>query len=101
MTNKHTIDVLKGLINTLRDTRKYTIKSDSLNDEQLYYLQEGYREGLCSAAMTIAEELSAELQDFPECPEEFDDNMLVEIEEEWWHTHNDEEGDIGSPERYK
>lgn len=100
MTNKHTIDILKHLINTLRDMRSYTIKSDDLGEEELYCLQEGYREGLCAAAMTIADELSAELQEFPDCPEEYDDGLLSDIEEQWWHTHNDDEGDIGSPERY-
>ena len=100
MSNKHTIDVLKGLINTLRDTRQYTIKSDDLGEEELYYLQEGYREGLCSAAMTIADELDAIVQEDPNCPEEYRDGLLMDLEEQWWHTHNDDKGDIGSPDRY-
>ena len=100
MSNKHTINTLKHLINTLRDMRSYTINSDDLGEEELYYLQEGYREGLCAAAMTIADELDAIVQEDPDCPEEYSDGLLMDLEEAWWHTHNDDEGDIGSPERY-
>lgn len=93
-----TIETLKTLINTLRDMRSYTIKSDDLGEKELYYLQEGYREGLCAAAMTIADELDAIIQEDPNCPESYD-GLLMDLEESWWHTHNDE-GDIGSPDRY-
>ena len=92
-------DILKKLINSLRDMRAYTIKSDDLGEEELYYLQEGYREGLCSAAMLIADELDATLQSDPKCPEEYRDGLMMDIEEQWWHTHNDENGDIGSSDR--
>ena len=40
-----TIINLKKYINGIRDMRKETIKSDTMTDEQLYYLQEGYKEG--------------------------------------------------------
>lgn len=86
--------LLKKLINQIRDCRKYTIKSDELNEEQLYYLQEGYREGLCSTAMMLADELDAVLSSDPD----YDINLL-EQEERWWHTHNDDKGDIGSEDR--
>jgi len=99
MSNKYTIDTLKHLINTLRDMRSYTINSDDLGEEELYYLQEGYREGLCAAAMTIADELDAIVQEDPNCPEEYD-GLLMDLEEAWWHTHNDDKCDIGSPDRY-
>jgi len=95
-----TIETLKKLINNLRDMRSYTIKSDDLGEEELYYLQEGYREGLCSAAMTIADELDATIQDCDDLPEDFPDGLFMEMEEHWWHTHNDEEGDVGSKDRY-
>ena len=32
------INILKNLINQLRDMRSYTIKSDDLGEEELYYL---------------------------------------------------------------
>ena len=32
------INILKNLINQLRDMRSYTIKSDDLGVEELYYL---------------------------------------------------------------
>lgn len=98
MKNEKTIELLKKMINQLRDYRAYTIKADDMSEEQLYYLQEGYREGLCSAAMLIADELDAILLEDPDCPEEYD-GVLMNLEEMWWHTHNDEEGDIGSSDR--
>ena len=79
---------LKKYINNLRDLRKQTIKSDELNEEQLYYLQEGFREGLCAAAMMLADELDAEIGY----------EKYSELEEEWWHTHTDENGNIGTDE---
>ena len=93
---KHEASLLKRLINQIRDQRKYTINSDDLNEEALYYLQEGYREGMCSIAMMLADELDAVLSSDPD----YDLNLLQQ-EEMWWHTHNDEEGDVGSPERLK
>ena len=80
---------LKKYINGIRDLRKGTIKSDDLNEEQLYYLQEGFREGLCAAAMYLADELDAEIGE----------GHYLEKEEIWWHYHNDEDGDIGTDER--
>lgn len=97
--NEELICTLKKMINQLRDYRAYTIKSDDMDEESLYYLQEGYREGLCSAAMLIADELDAIIQEDPDCPEEYHDGLLMDLEEQWWHTHNDEQGDIGSDER--
>jgi len=79
---------LKKYINNIRDLRKGTIKSDDLNEEQLYYLQEGYREGLASAAMMLADELDA----LTDC--EFD---FLKSEEIWWHTHDKK--NIGTEER--
>ena len=80
---------LKKYINGIRDIRKGTIKSDDLNEEQLYYLQEGYREGLCAAAMLLADELDAEIGEV----------HYLKNEENWWHYHNDEEYDICTDER--
>ena len=79
---------LKRYINNIRDLRRHNIKCDTMTDEQLYYLQEGYREGLASTAMMLADELDA----LTDC--EFD---FLKSEEIWWHTHN--EKDIGTEER--
>lgn len=95
-----TINTLKNLINNLRNMRSYTIKSDDLGEEELYYLQEGYREGLCAAAMMLADELDAIVQDCSDCPEDYPNGLFMNLEEQWWHTHNDNEGDIGSSDRY-
>lgn len=94
------INILKNLINQLRDMRSYTIKSDDLGEEELYYLQEGYREGLCNAAILIVDELDAAFQELPDYPEELDNGLMADLEEQWWHTHNDDEDDIGSSNRY-
>ena len=100
--DKKLINKLKKAINDLRDMRSGTIKSDTLSEEQLYYLQEGYREGLCAAAMLLADELDAELQGEIDCPEDFPIGSLIDIEEQWWHSHTDEEnGDAGTDDRYK
>jgi len=93
------IEILKKLINSLRDIRKGTIRSDDMTKEQLFYLQEGFREGLCTSAMIIADELDACLQEMPDSPESCQEGLFMELEEQWWHTHNDDEGDIGSPDR--
>ena len=93
------INILKNLINQLRDMRSYTIKSDDLGEEELYYLQEGYRKGLCNADILIVDELDAAFQELPDYPEELDNGLMADLEEQWWHTHNDE-GDIGSSDRY-
>ena len=97
---KKQIALIKKLINNIRDMRKQTIKSDDLDEEKLYYLQEGFREGLCCAAMILADELDAIIQGEEDCPDSWPDGLLSDLEEQWWHTHNDEEGDIGSPDRY-
>ena len=85
------IQKLKKYINSIRDMRKYTINSDELTEEELYFLHEGYREGLCAAAMYLADELDAELGE----------GYYLELEEQWWHYHTDENGDIGTDERLK
>ena len=87
--DKKSINNLKKYINGIRDMRKGTIKSDTMTDEQLYYLQEGFREGLCAAAMYLADELDVEIGY----------EKYLSHEEEWWHTHNDEINDIGTDER--
>jgi len=93
-------DYLKKYINQIRDMRKYTIKSDDMDEESLYYLQEGYREGLCAAAMMLADELDAEYSDLNEDGDRiYEETDYLNEEEQWWHTHNDEQGDIGSDER--
>ena len=78
------INILKNLINQLRDMRSYTTKSDNLGEEELYYLQEGYREGLCTAAILIADELDTALQELLDCPEGLDNGLMTDLEEQWW-----------------
>ena len=77
------INILKNLINQLRDMRSYTIKSDDLGEEELYYLQEGYREGLCNADILIVDELDAAFQELPDYPEELDNGLMTDLEEQW------------------
>ena len=89
---RYEVNLLKHLINEIRNARQYTISSDTLSEEAIYYLQEGYREGLCSAAMTLADELDARLSEDPD----YDTNAL-EKEEIWWHNHDPK--DIGTEER--
>ena len=60
-----------------------------MTEEQLYYLQEGYREGLCSAAMMLADELDALVDENNEDPHYLDD------EEEFWHVEDEYEQWVG------
>lgn len=85
--------ILKWLINRIRDMRKQTIKSDDMTYEQLYYLQEGFREGLCAAAMLMADELDKEYSEILDGNQK---ESFLEKEECWWHTHDNL--DIGSEE---
>ena len=78
------IDRLKKLINNLRDMRSEDLKSDTLPEEQLYYLNAGYKEGLCSAAMMLADEIDAELGEI--IPGE----SYIEKEEDWWACDEDQ-----------
>lgn len=89
------IMILRWLINQLRDMRKQTIKSDDMTDEQLYYLQEGFREGLCAAAMMMADELDKEYSELLDGMSQKE--SFLEKEKCWWHTHDNL--DIGSKER--
>ena len=73
----NTKETLKKLLENLRDLRKHPIQSDGMSEEALYYLNKGYKEGLCSAAMTLADELDA--------IDGGGDGLFMEMEEEWWH----------------
>ena len=73
LTNK-----LEQLIKEIRDLSKEQIESDDLTKEQLYHLQEGFKQGLASAAMMIADELDAET----DC-----ENEYLRLEEEWWNEN--------------
>lgn len=86
--------IIKWLINRVRDMRKQTIKSDDMTEEQLYYLQEGFREGLCAAAMMMADELDKEYSEILDGIDQ--EESFLEKEERWWHTHDNL--DIGSEE---
>ena len=92
MNTKKITDLLNG-INAIRDLRARTINSDVLNEEQLYYLQEGFREGLATAAIRLARQID-KINGIPSGYFEFS-------EEKWWHTHTDEKnGDKGTDDRW-
>ena len=67
---------LEHLIKELRDLSKEKVKSDTLTEEQLYHLREGYLIGLSAAATLLADELDAETN--------FEHEYL-EREEELWN----------------
>ena len=62
------------MIKQIRQLRKSPIKSEGLTKEQLHYINEGYRHGLCSAALTIADEIGAITMD----------GEHLSKEEMWW-----------------
>lgn len=95
MNTKKITDLLSG-INAIRDLRARTINSDVLNEEQLYYLQEGFREGLATAAIRLARQIDKI------CSDDGIPSRYFEIsEEKWWHTHTDEKnGDKGTDDRW-
>ena len=70
--------VLKNLINQLRDLKNEKIESVDLTEEQLYHFSEGYKQGLFSAALIIADELDAKTN----C-----ENEYLNKEEEWWNEN--------------
>ncbi len=74
---------LKKYISGIRNICKGIIKSDDLNEEQLYYLQEGFRRGLCAAAMYLADELDAEIGE----------GHHLEKEEIWWQYYKEDFND--------
>ena len=78
------IDRLKKLINNLRDMRSKELESDTFPEEQLYYLNVGYKEGLCSAAMVLADEIDAELEEI------ISGESYIEKEEDWWACDEDQ-----------
>ena len=91
--NTEKIKDLLNSINAIRDLRARTINSDVLNEEQLYYLQEGFREGLATAAIRLARQID-NIDGIPSKYFEF-------YEEKWWHTHTDEKnGDKGTDDRW-
>ena len=69
---------LEQLIKEIRDLSKEQIESDDLTKEQLYHLKEGFKQGLFSAALLLADELDAETNG---------DNGYLEQEEEWWNEN--------------
>ena len=93
-----TIETLKRAINNLRDLRTQTIKSDDFNEEQLYYLQEGFREGLAASAISLAGIIDSYISE--EYGHEYPIGMVSRLEDEWWHTHTDDNGDKGTAHRW-
>jgi len=67
---------LEHLIKEIRDLSEEKVKSNTLTEEQLYYLQEGYLIGLSAAATLLADELDAKTN--------FEHEYL-EHEEELWN----------------
>lgn len=72
---KTEVALLNSLIKQVRELRNESVKSDELNEEQLHYLNEGYRQGLCSVALMLADEIDAR--------KEASEPRLIK-EEEWW-----------------
>ena len=67
---------LKTIIEQLHELNDISIESDDLSEEIMHYIQEGYKQGLCSAALLIADELDAETNG---------DFGYLEQENEWWN----------------
>lgn len=81
---------LKRLISEIREFKDEPITSDDLGEEQLFYLQQGFTEGLAAAAMLLADELDM----LTDCEFEY-----LEHEEEWWHPYyEDFDDDLVSDE---
>ena len=97
-SHTETIETLKRAINNLRDLRAQTIKSDELNEEQLYYLQEGFREGLAASAINLAGIVDSYLSE--EYGPGYPIGMMSRLEDEWWHIHTDDNGDMGILHRW-
>lgn len=72
---------LKKCIERIRESRKGGVTSDELTEEQLFYVNEGYRLGLWSAAMVVADEMDANSSN--PCP------TYMEDEEVWWREHEE------------
>lgn len=70
------VALLKKLIKQVRESRKNAVSSDELNAEQLHYINEGYRQGLCSVALMLADEIGARNGN----------SSKIESEEEWWQN---------------
>ena len=70
------VALLKKLIKQVRESRKNAVSSDELNAEQLHYINEGYRQGLCSVALMIADEIDARSNK----------SEQMEKEEMWWQN---------------
>ena len=70
------VALLKKLIKQVRESRKNAVSSDELNAEQLYYINEGYRQGLCSVALMLADEIDVRSNE----------SKQMEKEEMWWQN---------------
>ena len=75
-TQKTEVALLNSLIKQVRKLRNDSVKSNDLNEEQLHYLNEGYRQGLCSVALMLADEIGARNGN----------SNKIESEEEWWQN---------------
>lgn len=74
---------LEHLIKELRDLSEEKVKSNTLTEEQLYYLQEGYLIGLSTAATLLADELDAETNfehAYLECEEKLWNKKISQLE---------------------
>ena len=104
---QYKINELKRLLNQIRDVRlslpgihldEDADPTDELSQEKLYVLKEGFREGLCAAALILADELDFEVFKSGQVNKR---GLITKNEENWWHSHNDKDGDVGSADRYK
>lgn len=72
------VALLNKLIKQIRELRGKAVTSNELNAEQLHYINEGYKQGLCSAALMLADEVDARSIE----------SEQMEKEEMWWQNQN-------------
>lgn len=72
---------LKKCIERIRESRNEEVTSNELTEEQLFYVNEGYRLGLWSAAMAVADEMDANSSN--------PSPTYMEDEEAWWREHEE------------
>lgn len=78
---KKSVKLLKTCIERIRSSWPGKISCDTLTEEQMHYVRQGYRLGLMSAALIVAEEMAAE--DLDGAMEEDYEGA----EEAWWNSH--------------
>ena len=78
MHMKKSVKLLKNCIYRIRESWPGDVHCETLTEEQMHYVREGYRLGLMSAAMSVADELAAE------DPDGDMEKDYGETEHNWW-----------------